>query len=316
MRHSADGCPPELREALDSPIPSIRTPFTRDGEMDLDGVRAQVDFAIAGGARTLMLTWGDSLHSLLTDEEVALLAKVVVEHAAGRTRVIAADNGWAINKAVAYGEYCAEIGADLLMLLPPDWASSTTPETVVTHFNAVSEHVPTMLVTAFFNQGGVFAGRSAGFQLAVARALYEGVPGMVAVKDDILGDPGIELCMRTRDRWAVVSGGLMKNHALFVPYGVDGYLCLFMSFKPETAWQYFDAMKSGDFETAWRIIREIERPVMDLLQSSGEGGFNTAVHGLMELFGICQRYLRLPYHTMTDAQLEKLEDSIRRLGLL
>ena len=43
-------CPAELREALDSPVPSIRTPFTRDGKVDLDGVRAQVAFAIAGGA--------------------------------------------------------------------------------------------------------------------------------------------------------------------------------------------------------------------------------------------------------------------------
>ena len=72
-----NGCPHGIREALDSPIPSLRTPFTPDGDMDLDGIRSQIDFVIAGGAKFIMQTWGDSMHSVLTDEEVALLAKVV-----------------------------------------------------------------------------------------------------------------------------------------------------------------------------------------------------------------------------------------------
>ena len=41
------------------------------------------------------------------------------------------------------------------------------------------------------------------------------------------------MCLLTHDRWAIVSGGYMSNHTLQVPYGVDGYLCLFMSYKPE-----------------------------------------------------------------------------------
>ena len=99
------GLTDELPAALSSPIPSLRTPFTVAGEVDWDGVRSQVDFDIAGGARTIMITWGDSLHSLLTDDEVAQLAKTVVEHSAGRAKVIAADNMWATPKAVAYADH-------------------------------------------------------------------------------------------------------------------------------------------------------------------------------------------------------------------
>ena len=74
----------------------------------------------------------------------------------------------------------------------------------------------------------------------------------------MLGDFGTNLCLLTHERWAVVSGGLMSNHLLQLPYGVDGYLCLLMSYKPEIAWQYWNAVGERDFETAWRIIREIE----------------------------------------------------------
>jgi dihydrodipicolinate synthase/N-acetylneuraminate lyase len=305
-------CPDELRDALNSPVPSIRTPFTADGQIDFDGVRAQVDFLIAGKAKTLMLTWGDSLHSVLTDDEVAELAWVVVEHNRGRAKVIAADNSWATPKAVAYAQYCKQIGADLLMLLPPDWGASTTPDTLVDHFNAVGQHMPTMMVTAFFTMSGP---RPLAGQLEVIRQLYERAPNQVAVKDDILGELGTNLCLMTHERWAVVSGGLMSNHTLQVPYGVDGYLCLLMSYKPEIAWQYFNAVQANDFQTAWRIIREIEKPLMKLL-GRAEGGFNAAVHGMSELFGISGRHLPPPYHTMTDAEMEELADGLKGMGLL
>ena len=212
MARHHHACPAELHHALNSPVPSIRTPFTADGCIDFDSVRSHVDFLIAGKARALMLTFGDSLHSVLTDNEVAELARVVVEHTRGRAKVIAADNGWATRKAVAYAEYCKQIGADLLMLLPPDWAASTTPDTLVDHFNAVGRHMPTMLVTAFFSQCGVGGARPASFQSDVIRALYERAPNQVAVKDDVLGDAGISMCMMTNERWAIVSGGWMFNH--------------------------------------------------------------------------------------------------------
>lgn len=308
-------CPPELRDALNSPIPSIRTPFTVDGQIDFDGVRSQIDFLIAGKAKTLMLTSGDSLFTVLTDDEVAELARAVIEHTRGRAKVIAADNGWATRKAVAYGEYCKQMGADLLMLLPPDWGASTTPDTLIDHFNAVGEHIPTMLVTAFFSQSGVFGARPATFRSNVIQALYEHSPNQVAIKDDIFGDESISMCMLTHDRWAIVSGGCMYNHMQQFPYGVDGYLCMLVSYKPDIAWQYFNAVQNRDFNTAWNVVREIETPLRRLI-ATFEGGFNTVVHGMAELYGINGRYLPPPYHTMTDQQMEKLADSLKNMNLL
>ena len=295
VKHAA--CPEELRAALNSPVPSIRTPFTADGAIDFDGVRSQVDFVIEGGAQTLMVTIGDSLHTLLTDSEVAEVAEVVVRHNRGRAKVITADRQWATPKAVSYAKYCKELGADLLMLLPPDWAASTTPESLVDHFNAVGRHMPTMLVTAFFKQSGVLGTRSPDFQMEVIRNLYERAPNQIAVKDDVLGEAGVNMCLLTHERWAIVSGGLMSNHMLQVPYGVDGYLCLLMSYKPEISWRYFNAVQKGDLPAAWRVIREIEKPLRSMM-GTFEGGFNTVVHGMSELFGISGRHLRppLPHH--------------------
>ena len=107
----------------------------------------------------------------------------------------------------------------------------------------------------------------------------------------------------------------MYNHMQQFPYGVDGYLCMLVSYKPDIAWQYFNAVQNRDFNTAWSVVREIETPLRRLI-ATFEGGFNTVVHGMAELYGINGRYLPPPYHTMTDQQMEKLADSLKNMNLL
>jgi len=46
----------EIRKALTGPVPSISTPFKKDGDIDYDGLRNMVDFDIAAGSKTIMLT--------------------------------------------------------------------------------------------------------------------------------------------------------------------------------------------------------------------------------------------------------------------
>ena len=61
-------------------------------------------------------------------------------------------------------------------------------------------------------------------------------------------------------------------------------------------------------------MRQVETPLMKYL-GTVEGGFNAAVHGISELYGISSRHLRAPYHTLTDAQMEELADVLKGLGL-
>ena len=67
----------QIRHALTGPFPSLRIPFQRDGQIDYDALRALIDFCIDAGSKTLMLTYGDSLYSLLTDDEIAELREIL-----------------------------------------------------------------------------------------------------------------------------------------------------------------------------------------------------------------------------------------------
>lgn len=68
----------EIKQLIRGPVPSIRTPFTRDGAIDFKGLRAIVDFCIDADATTMLLTFGDSLYSILTDDEVVAASATVM----------------------------------------------------------------------------------------------------------------------------------------------------------------------------------------------------------------------------------------------
>jgi len=305
----AGACPPEVRAALNGPWPSIRTPFTREGQIDYVALRRLIDALIVAKAKALVLTWGDSLFSVLTEDEIAEVTKVVVQQANKRAMVVAADGSWWTGQTVAFARYCAEAGVDMLMVKPPDWSGSATLDTLVDHYRAVAAHIPVMLVTNFL------AARGAAFAVQLFQRLCREVPGVMAVKDDLSGSIAARLCILSHQQWAFSAGGQKQNHFQLLPYGVGGYLSTFINFKPDTAWRYWNAVQAKDWEGAGRVIRDYDQPLFEYLMAS-EGGFDAAMHGIYELFGLTQRYRRLPYHSLSDLQMEQLAEFLRKRGIL
>ena len=113
------------------PVSSVRTPFHRDGSVDFDGLRQFIDRVIAHGSKAVILTAGDSHYICLSDEEIAAITTVTCEHVSGRAAVVAADRYHSTARAVDFARQAMSSGADLVMALPPDWASSCTADTLV-----------------------------------------------------------------------------------------------------------------------------------------------------------------------------------------
>lgn len=302
----------ETRNALTGPVPSVRTPFNKDGSIDYDSLRGMIDFDIAAGAKTIMLTYGDSLYSVLTDDETAQVTRVVVEHVAGRAMVIAADRTWGTPKEIEFAQYCSEVGADILMVLPPDWAVSCTPETLVEYYAEVGGHIPVMIVTNYLVPRGMTQA------VAALKLVHDNVDGVVALKDDFCGEFMRRVSMMAHDRWALISGGMKQNHLDCYPYGVDGYLATFITFKPGVTHEYWDAIQANNVKRAARVIEKYEWPFFDFIgqQGAGRGGPDAGLHGTLELFGIAKRWRRKPYYSLDDEEMERLADFLRSKSLL
>ncbi|MBI3987926.1 MAG: dihydrodipicolinate synthase family protein [Lentisphaerae bacterium] len=299
----------ELKHAFTGPIPTLNIPFTRDGAIDYNGLNGFIDFLVAARSRAIVLTLGDSLLTLLTDQEVAEVTKAVVDMTAGRAVVVAADKPWPTAKAGEFARYAREVGADAVMTLPADWAASCTAEGYVAHYAAAARHLPVMLVT------GVLIPRGMHFALEVIRRTLEQVPGVFCVKDDFCGEFAQRMTVLVKDRWAVWSGGLKQNHLNLWPYGCHGYLSTFLKFKPEVAWTYWRAIERRETAAAVAVLTRHEIPLFDFI-SGLPGNFSAGIHGALELFGVAPRWRRAPYHSLTDAELDRLAGFFKTNGLL
>ena len=298
-----------VREHLTGPVPSIRTPFLRDGTIDFNSLRNIIEFVIAAGAKTILLTAGDSHYECLSDEEIVEVTRVTCEQTAGRAMVVAADRYHSTARAIALARYCKELGADVFMCLPPDWGNACTPGTLAEHYAAVAKVMPVMIVTnVFIPHGETFGLRTV--ELALDRS-----ENIVAVKDDFCGQFARKLGLMAHGRCALFSGGMKQNHLNMWPYGCDGYLATFINFKPEVTHRYWAAIEAKDLPAARAVIRDIDMPFFDFVFSLPGGG-DAGIHGVYELFGIYQRWRRPPYYSLSDAEMDKLRGFLKGLDLL
>lgn len=300
----------ELRERLTGPVPSVRPPFTADGELDLAGVDRYVAACLAVEPSAVMITYGDSHLHVLTDNEIQELTRRVVDRVAGRALVIAGDGSWPTRRAAEFALWSKDVGVDVLMAYPPDWAVSCTVDSMVGHLRTIGgAGLPLMLLTAWFRaRGGTDA-------VSVIDRVRAEVPAVMAVKDDVGADLGRRVALAVGEEWALVAGGSKQLHTQLSPYGCRAWLSTLAVYRPDLARQYGDAIARGDRAAAVAFIREVDAPMFELVIGF-PGSFDAAFHGWLELAGIAGRWRRGPYHSQTDAELEQLASGLTRLGLL
>ncbi|MGJ7919284.1 dihydrodipicolinate synthase family protein [Neobacillus sp. LXY-4] len=109
----------------------MATPFSKDGQLDLESVKTLVEFNIDKGVQgiTILGILGEA-HKL-TEVEREQIIKVVIDQVSGRIPVIVGTSASGTDLAVYYSKRAVELGADGIMVAPP---------TNVKNLNAVYEY--------------------------------------------------------------------------------------------------------------------------------------------------------------------------------
>ena len=300
---------PACRQPLNSPIPSIRTPFLESGEVDYAGLREMVEFCITSGAQALMLTAGDSHYLCLSDAEIDEVTRVTCEQTKGRAYIICADRNHGTAAACDLARRFLKLGADLFMSMPCDWAGSTTTDSLALHYKMIGEIMPVMIVT------NIFIPRGVAFGLAAVKKTLDAGANVVALKDDMAGVFIERLCLNEHERIAIVAGGTKQLHLHMSPFGVDGYLSTMATYRPDIAQRYWAAMQSNNLAEAREIVRTIDQPFFEHIMGYA-GGFDACMYALAEVRGLAGRWRRAPYHALTDEEMERFRGFLAEKGLL
>lgn len=124
-------------------FPIAPTPFHEDGQLDLDGMRRCLDCIIDQGVDGICILANYSEQFLLSDDERALLMKLCIEHVAGRVPVIVTISHFATNIAVERAKASQELGATMVMMMPPYHGVGLVPGEagIYEHFQVVNDAI-------------------------------------------------------------------------------------------------------------------------------------------------------------------------------
>ena len=121
--------------------PVAPTPFNEDGSLDLHGMKRVLDCLIDQGADGICILANFSEQFLISDAEREELARLSVEHVAGRVPVIVTISHYATQIAVQRAQFAKDLGADVVMMMPPYHGAllKGTPEQSFEQFAAVGK---------------------------------------------------------------------------------------------------------------------------------------------------------------------------------
>ena len=118
---------------------ALITPF-RDGEVDFDTLRSQVEFQVDAGTNCLCPVGTTGESPTLSHEEHERVISEVVQAAAGRIKVMPGTGSNSTAEAIRFTTWAAKEGADAALLVAP-YYNKPSQEGFYQHYKTIAESV-------------------------------------------------------------------------------------------------------------------------------------------------------------------------------
>lgn len=116
------------------------TPFDARGAVDVAALERYVDWQIAEGIHGLIPLGSTGEFLSLSDDELELVARTVIDRAAGRVPVLIGTGAEDTREVVRLSRRAERLGADGVMIIPPFYSTPTEDE-LFHHYKTVGEAI-------------------------------------------------------------------------------------------------------------------------------------------------------------------------------
>ncbi len=279
------------------------TPFTTDGQVDYERLKANVDFQIDKGIDGLVPVGTTGESPTLSHDEHQKVIETVVEHTAGRVKVIAGTGSNATREALSLTRHAKDVGADGALMVNP-YYNKPTQEGLYRHFSLVADEVGLPIV--LYN----IPGRT-GITMApatVARlAEHEAI---VAVKE-ATGSLDIASEIATLSDITILSG----DDSLTLPLmsiGGKGVISVLSNIIPDKIKALTAAALAGDFTGA----RQYHLELFPLFKGMFVETNPIPIKSAMAMMNMDSGELRLPLCELSDESRKSLTALLADAGLI
>ena len=242
---------------LTGSITALATPFTADGELDLDAWHRLVAGQLDAGAQALVVAGSTGEAAALFDAKFDTLLRTAVQQVAGRVPVLAGTGMSNTVKTMEQTRRAAVLGADAALVVTPPYVRPTQ-DGLVAHFRAVANDGALPLV--LYN----VPGRTGCDMSPETVAALAGHPRIIGVKE-ARNDPERmdALLPLAGDGFSVLSGDdPTACRALLA--GADGVVSVASNIVPAAFRRLCDLGRAGDADAARALDARLQ-PVFEFL---------------------------------------------------
>ena len=281
---------------------ALVTPFAADGSVDYGRLRALVEEQIAAGVAGLVPVGTSGESPTLSHVEHIDVIRAVVEAVGHRVQVIAGAGSNSTAEALTLTRGAIEAGADATLQVAP-YYNRPTQSMLVAHFTALADlGKPVVLYN--------IPGRT-GVEIAIPTVAELAKHPMVQCVKEAGGN--VDRVSKTLDVCdiAVLSG----DDSLTLPMmsvGASGVISVVTHVAPKAVVEMVRAASEGRFADALAIHRKYYSLFTGLFLETNP----VPVKAALELTGHGPAVYRAPLGTMSEANLNKLREILRKLDLL
>jgi 4-hydroxy-2-oxoglutarate aldolase len=284
----------------------ITTPFDEEGEVAYGKLRQNMEFYSDSRLKGYLALGSNGENKSLTNEEKEKVLRTIIKNKHKDQVVMAGCIFESTRETIEFAKIAQDLGADFITLLPPSYfKKEMTDPVLLRYFSDVANSLDTPCLV--YNAPQFCGGTTLSVNLVKELAKH---PNIVGVKDSSTGN--IEsFLLAVRDIFNVMPGSanFFVNGLIM---GAPGGVISLANVLPEITCKLYDLTVSKQYEEAFKLN---ERVILLNKTVSGTGGV-AAVKYAMDLAGLYGGLPRLPLLPLGDDVKKKIEDYLKKEGLI
>ena len=285
---------------------AIITPMKDDGTVNYDKLEELINFHIDNGTDSIIICGTTGESATLSMEEHRKVIAETVRFAKGRIPIIAGTGSNATETAIQLSTEAEEDGADALLVVTP-YYNKATQSGLIRHYSAIADAVKLpIIVYSVPSRTGT-------------NVLPETMAALLREKENIVGLKEATGNMAQAVRTMYLTDGKLQmfsgEDGLVVPLmsiGAIGVISVLANIAPQQTHDMCQAFFDGDVQKAAQMQIAAE-PLVDALFSEVNP---IPVKKALNLMGKEVGPLRPPLYEMEENNAKKLEEEMRRFGVL
>jgi len=282
---------------------AITTPF-RDGQLDMQTLRQQIDFQIQAGVQGLVPVGTTGESPTLSHDEHERVISETVQHVAGRCLVMAGTGSNSTAEAIRLTTWAEREGADGALLVAP-YYNKPTQEGFFQHYKAIAEQCGIPLCV--YNIPGRTA-KNIEPETIARLAELENIDMVKEATGQM--DQASQILLETD--LTVLSGDDSMTLPL-MSVGGEGVISVVANIVPGDLLKLVAAVNEGDWAAAQQMHRKLFTLCRDLLSLATNP---IPIKTAMKLLGRDNGQLRLPMTPLDAAQTSRLQMTLLKYGLV